>query len=59
MSLFLSIPSAAKELGISLRQFRRHVTGDGIPTFRIGRAFFITRKDFEEWKKKYLTRGAS
>ncbi len=50
----VDIPSAAYQVGYSLRDFRRIIQEDRIPVVKIGRKDFITASALEHWN---LTRG--
>src|SRR5262245_54033924 len=50
----LDIPSAAFQAGYSPRHFRTIIEEDHIPVRLIGRKYFITVEDLENWKS---TRG--
>lgn len=51
MSFILSIKNAAKDVGLSLRQFRRiYSERDGRPIATINGKAFVLKKDLEQWK---------
>ena len=49
--LMLSLTNAAKDVGMSVRHFRREYTEKNGKFFQIGRSYFILTKDLEEWKQ--------
>ncbi len=54
--LMLSITNAAKEVGMSVRHFRRLYTDNNGKFFQVRRSFFILTKDLEEWKAARASR---
>ena len=48
--MFLDIPTAAEQAGVSIRQFRRIIEECRIPIVQIGRKFFILGRDFSSWE---------
>lgn len=49
--MFLDIPTAAAIAGFSIRQFRRIIEEDHIPTVSIGPRVFILGRDFKAWEE--------
>lgn len=50
--IWMDLQTAAEEMGISLRQFRRIAEEENLPIIQINRKLFILRKNFEEWQRR-------
>lgn len=55
--LTLSIPEAAKRLGISDPHMRCLARTAGFPAFNVGKRVLISAKGLEEWVEKMSQRG--
>ncbi len=53
----LDIPTAAEDVGYSVRHFRRILVDDGIPILQIGRKFFVLDSDLQQWKDARKAKG--
>ncbi len=49
MSLFIDMDKAAKEAGITIRQFRRLIADNPPKSFIVSRKRFFLKADFMKW----------
>ena len=55
--LTLSVPEAAKRLGISDTSMRQLARTEGFPAFNIGRRILISTKGLEAWVNEQAKKG--
>lgn len=57
--LTLSIPEAAKRIGISDTSMRQLARTAGFPAFRVGSRWLISAKGLEVWVEEQTRKGAN
>ena len=58
-SLTISVPEAARRLGISKVRMYEIARSEGFPAFRVGERILVHEKLFEQWVQARAQKGAT